>query len=305
MTAMFRANTYFRNFILRCFSLTLSFASLMAQNFAGDMALSKVLLEGEEWELVQDGFQMTDGACTDEQGAFYFSGRRGNQSAIYKLDASDQLEIYIQGAEGVSGLAFGPDGRLYGCRWGENEVFVFEENGSMTSLATESHANDLVITQHSELFFTAEKGLFFLDVNNKKRKVTGRITGPNGICLSPDMGILTVSEYGGDKVWAFATQVGLGASHGDAYMTMRRPSDGSACLGDGMTVDTAGRFYIASAIGLQMFDATGRISGIIAKPFSADMSNVAFSGPERKHLYVTCRKAIYKRLTKAKGVWHF
>ena len=93
------------------------------------MALSKVLLEGEEWELVQDGFQMTDGACTDEKGAFYFSGRRENQSAIYKLDASDQLEIYIRGAEGVSGLAFGPGGRLFGCRWGENEVFVFEEEG--------------------------------------------------------------------------------------------------------------------------------------------------------------------------------
>ena len=175
----------------------------------------------------------------------------------------------------------------------------------MTSLATESHANDLVVTQHSELFFTAEKGLFFLDANNKKRKVADRIRGPNGICLSPDMGILTVSEYEGDKVWAFATQAGLGASHGDAYMSMRRPSDGSACLGDGMTVDTAGRFYIASAIGLQMFDATGRISGIIAKPSSTNMSNVAFSGPERKHLYVTCRNAIYKRLTKAKGVWHF
>ena len=302
---MFRTKAYFRDYFLGWLSLTLTAASLCAQNFAGDMALSKVLIEGEDWELVQDGFRFTDGACVDKEGAFYFSGQRGNESNIYKLSPTDQLEVFIKGAEGVSGLAFGPNGKLYGCRWGINEVFVFEEDGSMTTLAIESHANDLVITQQAELFFTAEKGLFSINTHGEKQRVSNRIAGPNGICLSPDMGILTVSEYTGEHVWAFATQSENGASHGDTYMTMRRPSDGSACKGDGMTVDTAGRFYVTSAIGLQMFDATGRISGVIDKPSAAGMSNVAFSGPERKHLYVTCRNAIYKRRTKAQGVWHF
>lgn len=302
---MFRTKTKFRGYILGLFSLILSSLSLYAQNFAGDMALSKVLIEGEDWKLVTDGFQFTDGACVDKEGAFYFSGRRGNQSAIYKINPDDKLETFIQGAEGVSGLVFGPNGRLYGCRWGKNEVFVFEKDGTMTTLASELHANDLVINQQKELFFTAQNGLFFLNNDGKKHKITDRISGPNGICFSPDMGILTVSEYTGEHVWAFAAQPESGADHGDTYMTMRRPSDGSNCKGDGMTVDTAGRFYVTSAIGLQMFDATGRISGVIKKPFSANMNNVAFSGPERKHLYVTCRNAIYKRRTKAQGVWHF
>ena len=164
---MFSIKSYFRHFSMECLSLTLVTASLCAQNFAGDMALSKVLIEGEDWELVQDGFRFTDGACVDKEGAFYFSGRRGNQSAIYKLSPTDQLEVYIKGAEGVSGLAFGPDGKLYGCRWGRDEVFVFEEDGSMKTLATELHANDLVITQQAELFFTAEEGLFFINTQSK------------------------------------------------------------------------------------------------------------------------------------------
>ena len=31
-----------------------------AQNLAGDEALSKVLIEGEEWQLVAEGFGFTD-----------------------------------------------------------------------------------------------------------------------------------------------------------------------------------------------------------------------------------------------------
>ena len=269
------------------------------------MALSKVLIEGEDWELVQDGFRFTDAACSDEEGVFYFSGKRGNHSAIYRLSPTDELSIHIDDTEGISGLAFGPDGKLYGCRWGKNEVFVFEDNGTMKILSSETHANDLVLTPQGEIFFTAEKGLFFLDQKRIKQKISDRISGPNGICLSPDCGILTVSEYNGNHVWAFAVQPNRGADHGDKYMTMRSPSSNKVCRGDGMTVDTAGRFYVTSAIGLQMFDATGRISGVISKPSSSGMSNVAFSGPDRNHLYATCGNAVYKRLTKAKGVWHF
>jgi gluconolactonase len=310
MLTMFRKKEYLHDHLrTRIVALWLSFGLMVlptiAQNFAGDMALSKVLIDDEDWMLVNDGFRFTDGACTDEDGSFYFSGRRGNQSAIYKLSPKDKLEVYIKGADGVSGLAFGPDGKLYGCRWGKNEVFVFKNDGTMKTLSQEAHANDLVITQQGELFYTAEKGVFFLDAFGKKSQVTDQIAGPNGICLSPDTGILNVSEYTGEHVWSFAIQPGSGAFHGDTYMTMRQPSDGSACKGDGMTIDTAGRFYVTSAIGLQMFDATGRISGVIAKPSSSGMSNVAFSGPERKHLYATCGNAIYKRRTKAQGVWHF
>lgn len=278
---------------------------LNAQNFAGDMALSKVLIEGENWHRVGSGFGFTDGACTDESGRFYFSGRQDGKNSIFRINQYDEIEVFIEDAPGVSGLAFGPDGRLFGCRWGKNDVFVFDENKQIKILSTDTHANDLVISQKGEIFYTSENGVQFLDAYGKKSRITDAVSGPNGICFSPDMGVLTVSEYTGDKVWAFAVVPGKGATHGDTYMTMRSPSDGTDCCSDGMTVDTEGRYYVTTAIGLQMFDATGRISGVIAKPSKAGMSNVAFSGPGRHFLYATCGDAIFKRKTKAKGVWHY
>ena len=46
--------------------------SALAQNLAGDEALSKVLIEGEGWQLVAEGFGFTDAACADSEGNFYF-----------------------------------------------------------------------------------------------------------------------------------------------------------------------------------------------------------------------------------------
>ena len=93
--------------------------SVIAQDFPGDMPLSKVLLPDQGWERAADGFQFTDGACSDAEGHFYFSGRRGDENAIYRIHHAHGLEVFIADAPGVSGLAFGPDGRLYGCRWSQ------------------------------------------------------------------------------------------------------------------------------------------------------------------------------------------
>src|SRR5436190_12281403 len=43
------------------------------QNLGGDMALSLVLIDGEEWQKVAGGYQFTDAACGDTEGNFYFA----------------------------------------------------------------------------------------------------------------------------------------------------------------------------------------------------------------------------------------
>ena len=73
-----------------------------------------------------------------------------------------------------------------------------------------------------------------------------------------------------------------------------------------MTTDAAGRYYVTTAEGIQMFDPTGRISGVISKPSRHEgVTNIVFAGHERKYLYVTSGGRIYRRLTQAKGTIFF
>jgi gluconolactonase len=63
--------------------VALSLLSLVAVGRAQDMPLSQVLIDGERWQLVADGYQFTEGPAVDKDGTVYFVDVP--QSLILKL----------------------------------------------------------------------------------------------------------------------------------------------------------------------------------------------------------------------------
>lgn len=86
------------------------------------------------------------------------------------------------------------------------------------------------------------------------------------------------------------------------YGHVHVPDDQRDSGADGMTIDTEGRTYITTRLGLQIFDQPGRCHFILSKPQNAWLSNVIFGGPKFDTLYVTCGDKVYRRRIKAKGV---
>ena len=73
--------------------------------------------------------------------------------------------------------------------------------------------------------------------------------------------------------------------------------------GDGMCTDTLGRFYVTSALGVQVFDSTGRECGLLPKPQpSQPLTSCAIAGD---FLYVTNGDKVFRRKVQAKSwaVW--
>ena len=72
---------------------------------------------------------------------------------------------------------------------------------------------------------------------------------------------------------------------------------------DGWTVDTEGRRYLTTKLGLQVFDQLGRCHIILAFPQGATwMSNVCFGDPKLDTLYLTCEGKVFRRKINATGV---
>ena len=88
-------------------------------------------------------------------------------------------------------------------------------------------------------------------------------------------------------------------------MDLRTPMGKADSGGDGSTTDALGRYYVTSHLGIQMFDSTGRMGGIIAKPTSKGCVSVAFAGLGHEYLYACAADKIFRRKTKAKGVPSF
>ncbi len=84
----------------------------------------------------------------------------------------------------------------------------------------------------------------------------------------------------------------------DLALLVGRPDSG----GDGMTVDTQNRYYITSHAGIQVFDTTGRLSGIVRKPSDRVCVSVAFAGPGHGYLSACASDEVWRRKTLATGV---
>jgi gluconolactonase len=286
----------------------LSAPRLSAQNLAGDMALSKVLLEGAGWELLVEGLGFTDAACADAEGNFYFMDLRKG-TAIQKISPEGKLSSFLEAAPQCSGLKFGPDGRLYACTQGPKKQVVAMEvpSGKMTVVADNVQPNDLVVSRQGWIYFT-ETGKGQVTITDAQGRVRVGATGlsaPNGITLSPDQGTLAVSEYRGSNVWVFRIGRDGSLDAGSRYMELRTPVGKSDSGGDGATIDAAGCYYVTSHVGIQMFDATGRLGGVIAKPTGKACVSVAFAGPGHQYLYACASDKIFRRKTQAKGVLFF
>ncbi len=292
---------------LTLFTLTLALVGLgTASSATGqDMPLSQVLIEGQDWELVASGFKYTEGPAVDARGTLYFSDVPN--SSILKLADSGRVSTIIENSERTNGLMFGPGQRLYGCRNGLRQIVAWSVDDAKTDptvLAHDVSSNDLVVTRSGDVYFTDPKNhqVWLVTASGEKRVVDTGIGFPNGIIMWPDQKTLVVADSTSPHLWTFRVDADGSLAYKQPYYTLRMVAGKEGSGADGMTIDTKGRLYVATHAGLQIFDTTGRMSGVLLLPQTKRLSNVTFGGPNMSTLYVTSTDKIYRRKTKATGV---
>jgi gluconolactonase len=294
----------------RVLAVTLAYLCLLSTTVAQDMPLSQILFDGENWQLVSEGHQFTEGPTADKDGNVYFVDVPKSQ--IFKIPAdTGKPDLWAENMDRISGLKFGGDGRLYGAQGGKKRIVAIEldggKPGKQVAIAEPAEPNDLIVTRDNQVYWTdmGAKQIWWADGKGNQKAVDTGIDRPNGITLWADQKTLVVAEFGGASAWVFRIEPDGSLAHKQPYYPLRLAPGARESKSDGMTVDKAGRLYVATEAGLQIFDPTGRMSGVLMKPQRKFLSNVAFGGPKLDTLYVTCTDKVYRRKTKAEGVLHF
>jgi gluconolactonase len=251
-----------------------------------------VVAAGATWTIAWQGTSNADGIVGTADGGLLFAQEQPSQ--VSKIDKSDRASVFLTDTHGTGALSIDDKGRILAVQRtctdpGRNTaagpcveptavaVLAPQRKTLADSFAGKplGRLNDLVADRKGGVYFTVG-GAYYVNAAGSVTSLGENIRA-NGIVLSRDEQVVYVTN--GDTILAFDIQP-------DGSVINRRDfakleAGGS---GDGLAIDAAGRLYVTSNPGVQVFATDGQYLGLIPTPRA--VISVAFSGDGKKTLYV-------------------
>lgn len=279
-------------------------------------ALSRAQAPAPQQPDIAASVAFTEGPTADRAGNIYFTETVDQR--IFRLAADGKLSIFRENSNAANGLLVDSEDRLIACEGagtGKPRVTRTDlKTGQIEVLAKSKDfvgPNDVTIDSKGRLYFTDLPGgsVYRIDAPGKWVSIlsTPEIQRPNGIQISPDEKTLYLVEAnqssgGARMIRAFdlkpdGTVTNMRVFH-DFY-----PGRSA----DGLCIDEAGNLHAAAGLhrrrgtsetldtrpGVHVFSPQGKLLRYLPVPEDT-VTNCAFGGPDRKTLYVTAGKTLYR-----------
>lgn len=137
----------------------------------------------------------------------------------------------------------------------------------------------------------------------KKKSIVLNLPGlnaPSCLTMWPDRGHLVIGESDGAYLWAVRIEKDGGFGPGDRYYSLRtKPNEKMHVAA--MVMDAGYLLYACTPLGIQVFDPTGRLSGVVAAPSKDAMSAITIGGAKADELFVAAGDRIFARRIQGKA----
>ena len=257
---------------------------VQAQTARTQNVVLKTILDPEAtWQIVSDAGAACDHLAVNPQGVIFFHDTAANRTR--KLGADGRISNEPAIAAG--------------------KAFTFEADGSAVTVDG-IKATCVLATSSGNIYATeADAGkAWLIKADGTKTLLDEGLQHPTGIALSPDGLWLAVMES--RTHWGYSYRV-----KPDGTVEWKQPfywahvPDWADDSGAGsMCMDCDGRPYVATHLGVQIFDRNGRCRGILPLP-TGEATSVCFGGTKFDILFVTSGGKLYQRHMKVVGTPSF
>ena len=293
----------------------------------------------------------TEGCAWNGVGRYLVFSDIPNNLQMRWIEDDNRVTVFRKPSGNSNGNTFDYQGRQISCEHGNRRVVRYEYDGSITVLASRFNAkpfnapNDAVVHRSDDSIWFTDPGygsmwnyegnkgplhlkeaVYRIDAQSGRiTKLTDDIFKPNGLCFSPDLSKLYVSDTGDGKnikVWdvngaklkngrEFASMKTMRTQGGERLATAKELAENNVqkheVVGnaDGIRADVDGNIWASAGWvghgydGVQIFAPNGDRIGQILLPEIC--SNVCFGGRKRNRLFMTGSQSLYAVYTDAIG----
>ncbi len=263
----------------------------------GNPVLQAILQPGEDWQLAADGCASVTSLAANPQGKIFYPAQGAEK--ISEI-VSDGKPMRCGQAADVA-FAFGADGRLYVTRTeGGVQAMDRAAHGQPKILGQALNIKGLAVRNNGDIYAvtktrTLENELWLIRASGEKVRLDKALKGASGVALSPDGLWLFVAQSLSRTGLSYRVRSDGTVDAREAFYDFYVPAwaDDSGAAGIGM--DREGRAYVATRMGVQVFDRNGRVAAILPLPGNAAGTSLCFGGHDFDTLYVASGGKVYRR----------
>lgn len=290
-----------------------------------DNRFRRYIVDNTSIRRLHTGTLWAEGPAWNGVGRYLVWSDAPNNVQMRYIEDDARVTVFRNPSGNSNGNTFDYQGRQLSCEHGNRRVVRYEQNGSITTIAERfqgkrlNSPNDIVVHPDGSIWFTdpiygiranyegnkseseITPGVYRFDTTSGELSlITNEMSGPNGLCFSPDHKILYVADTGkGREIRAYDVD-GSRVRNGRRHSQLAIPGSAAGSAGaDGMRCDTDGNLWAGARPGVQIIAPDGVAIGIIRLP--ENCANVCFGGAKRNRLFMTASQSLYAVYVEAQG----
>jgi gluconolactonase len=271
------------------------------------------------------GTLWAEGPAWNGVGRFLLWSDIPNNVQLRWLEDDGRVTVFRNPSGHSNGNTFDREGRQLSCEHSGRRVVRYEHSGLTTVIADRyqgkrlNSPNDAVVHADGSIWFTdpmygirgnyegfkaeseTKPGVYRVDpATGQVALVTDELTGPNGLCFSPDFKRLYVADTGTGRAISVLDVDGASARNLRRHAALSEPgSPNTPSAADGMRCDIDGNIWAGARPGVQIIAPDGTPIGMIRLP--ENCANVAFGGRMRNRLFMTASQSLYSVYVDTQG----
>jgi sugar lactone lactonase YvrE len=259
----------------------------------------EVIIPGEDWQLVAEGFKSTRGPACNASGEVFFADTSSDK--IHRIDLDGKVSVFATHTGNAHGLTVGADGKLYAVSEKTGKLMSYDSNGAGSVILDGLPGQSILAVPGGGLYVTSNgdkpnaAGTVWFVKDGKKTQVDSGLKFATGLAYRPDQWLLSVAD--GHSKWVYSYQMNADGTltNKERFFPLHVADWDDDAGAESVCYSLEGRQFIATKSGVQISADDGPTQVILPMPDRSRVIGVCLGGPSQDTLFAFCGNKIWKR----------